>query len=66
MTFQVQTRSHTGKWKTSGFAPSSTVEAATKNARYLDEDGLFRSDMRIVDATGKVVLKGDNSHDPLR
>ena len=62
LNLRIQTRDHNGRWKDLRFAgPShSFMETAISSACHLDQDGLFSSDVRIVDATGKVVMRGDN------
>lgn len=59
--FNIQTRNFNGKWATPRFSrPVATLPSAIASACALDQDGLFLAGVRIINAAGEVVLKGDN------
>lgn len=68
MAFIIQTRNSSGKWAPSRFAgpPHSAIETAVSAACHWDEDGIFPSDVRIVDDAGKVVVTARSWLDEFR
>jgi hypothetical protein len=57
--YMIQSRGNSGKWQISrSFRTYAVLDAAVAQCCALDQDGIFSSDVRIVDDTGKVVCTG--------
>lgn len=67
MSFTVQSKQMNGRWAPVAFnRRHATLDAAVARCCGCDEDGMFPSDLRVVDEDGKVLVTAKSWRDEFR